>query len=644
MRATGQSGTCDRRDTHGSQGVQLMRRTIVGIALLAALGALLALPLTTSSGSTRLSDRVRGGLDRTLTNVNTVAAKLREQQRKLREQLERERLKREAARRARANASAHPRAATPGPNGTAYTPPMHGTNPHGQGTVAVQDLPPSSLRPMPSDTKGGNGEILVAGRGRGEQLGNGTYHGHITVAGLLGTEVVGVNSNPGESHAGPLDPIQMGLLTPLCDATANSICLNVLTADSATTGTGSTNTFSVATAAIGGPTGLNAGVATSHGNISETADCQEAHGDSNVADATVGGAPGLHADAIEATTTSRECKDGTQTQTNTSKVVNLQSAGVAVPPLISQNCANGVPDTPALINVLLPAVCNADDSSQAGPVNGVREGLTAFVLDIAGTALTKTTTAASESRAVKKAQCSDGVDNDGDGKIDFPADPGCSSATDDSEADNGGIPECRDGVDNDGDGKIDFPDDPGCSSRNDDSEAGGGGAAQCNDGKDNDGDGKIDFPDDPGCSSTKDDSEAGNGSGTAGAGAGGGTQCSDGVDNDGDGKIDFPADPGCSSAQDDSEGGNGGTQCSDGVDNDGDGLIDFPNDPGCSSASDDSESGNNNGLAFTGTNVVLAGLIGALLLLMGLGMRTLMSNRTRLAPGQGPGGRGRISR
>ena len=53
-----------------------------------------------------------------------------------------------------------------------------------------------------------------------------------------------------------------------------------------------------------------------------------------------------------------------------------------------------MPDTPALINVLLPAVCNADDSSQAPPVNGVREGLTAFVLDIAGTALTKTTTAA----------------------------------------------------------------------------------------------------------------------------------------------------------------------------------------------------------------------------------------------------------
>ena len=32
-------------------------------------------------------------------------------------------------------------------------------------------------------------------------------------------------------------------------------------------------------------------------------------------------------------------------------------------------------------------------------------------------------------------QCSDGADNDGDGKIDYPADPGCSSAADNDEAD-----------------------------------------------------------------------------------------------------------------------------------------------------------------------------------------------------------------
>jgi hypothetical protein len=39
--------------------------------------------------------------------------------------------------------------------------------------------------------------------------------------------------------------------------------------------------------------------------------------------------------------------------------------------------------------------------------------------------------------------CSDGRDNEGDGLADFPADPGCASAT--SRED----PECQDGVDND---------------------------------------------------------------------------------------------------------------------------------------------------------------------------------------------------
>jgi hypothetical protein len=36
---------------------------------------------------------------------------------------------------------------------------------------------------------------------------------------------------------------------------------------------------------------------------------------------------------------------------------------------------------------------------------------------------------------VRKFQCEDGIDNDGDGKIDFPADPGCFSRQDDDERD-----------------------------------------------------------------------------------------------------------------------------------------------------------------------------------------------------------------
>ncbi len=67
-------------------------------------------------------------------------------------------------------------------------------------------------------------------------------------------------------------------------------------------------------------------------------------------------------------------------------------------------------------------------------------------------------------------QCSDGIDNDGDGLTDFPADPGCTDANDDDETDPPADPQCSDGIDNDGDGLTDYPDDPGCTDANDDDE------------------------------------------------------------------------------------------------------------------------------------------------------------------------------
>ena len=77
-----------------------------------------------------------------------------------------------------------------------------------------------------------------------------------------------------------------------------------------------------------------------------------------------------------------------------------------------------------------------------------------------------------------KPECSDGIDNDGDGLIDYPHDPGCSSGGDLTENKSVGgsskqpvnKPECSDGIDNDGDGLIDYPHDPGCVSSNDVSE------------------------------------------------------------------------------------------------------------------------------------------------------------------------------
>ena len=74
--------------------------------------------------------------------------------------------------------------------------------------------------------------------------------------------------------------------------------------------------------------------------------------------------------------------------------------------------------------------------------------------------------------------CSDGIDNDSDGSTDYPADPGCASATDTDETDPGPAPACSDGNDNDADGLTDYPSDPGCTSATDTDEtdpvAGGG--------------------------------------------------------------------------------------------------------------------------------------------------------------------------
>ena len=66
--------------------------------------------------------------------------------------------------------------------------------------------------------------------------------------------------------------------------------------------------------------------------------------------------------------------------------------------------------------------------------------------------------------------CDDNIDNDEDGLIDFPADPGCESAEDQDETSPDPLPDCADGIDNDADELTDFPDDPDCEAAFDDSE------------------------------------------------------------------------------------------------------------------------------------------------------------------------------
>lgn len=105
-----------------------------------------------------------------------------------------------------------------------------------------------------------------------------------------------------------------------------------------------------------------------------------------------------------------------------------------------------------------------------------------------------------------KPACKDGKDNDADGLIDYPADPGCTSPEDRDEynAPQAEQPQCSDSVDNDGDGLVDL-NDPGCSDANDNSEKG---TMQCDNGIDDDNNGLIDYPNDPGCDSPGDNDES----------------------------------------------------------------------------------------------------------------------------------------
>jgi LPXTG-motif cell wall-anchored protein len=379
-------------------------------------------------------------------------------------------------------------------------PPQHGTNPNGQGGVAVVDLDPSSERPLGANPDGtDSGEEVVVGRARGEQSPSGAYHGHITIASLFGKELAGVDTAAGETKHGPLQGLQTDVLDKLCDATQNQVCLSLLTADSETTAKGSKNDFAVARANV---VGIRVGAAQSGGSISETADCQASAGGSGAANVTAGN--GAVAAVANSAATSKSCRNKAPETSRSSQVIGL--GGIQVP-LPAAGCADGTPDTVGGLPPLLPIVCNADDVAGAAVL---REALDVFVLNSGGTSLAKETTSAAQASSVAPKgggeQCSDGVDNDGDGYIDA-ADPDCheggdltkpyhpefpsegtaptgpSSGPGTTPGGEGGKPECSDKKDNDGDGLIDS-NDPGCHAGNnldnpynpdDDNESNGGG-------------------------------------------------------------------------------------------------------------------------------------------------------------------------
>lgn len=294
-----------------------------------------------------------------------------------------------------------------------YQPPLHGTNPHGQGTAAVLDIAPNKELPYSGDPDGfegddpmggeedvANGEEVVIGRSRGEQ--NNPYHGHVTVLALFGQEVAGVDSNEGESNE--FNPLNQLVLNAVCSGSGGLLCLAVLDATSETTANGSQNHFSAVKLGAG-PLGV--AVLESNGNIEEDSSCQRAHGDSQAL-ALGGGIDSREASitVLGSSADSEACNNGTNSQANDSHLLNVSEEGVF--PFCEDE---------TLINLFLVALaCNADDTNGVGeavqqaPVPyGVREALSVFVLPFfllapedeeLPQALLKGTVAASESHAV----------------------------------------------------------------------------------------------------------------------------------------------------------------------------------------------------------------------------------------------------
>ena len=177
--------------------------------------------------------------------------------------------------------------------------------------------------------------------------------------------------------------------------------------------------------------------------------------------------------------------------------------------------------------------------------------------------------------------CNDGRDNNYNGFIDYPDEPGCYSPMDRSENCTWDCPACWNDEDDDNDGFFDYclPDgsnaatcDPGCADPRDETETDP--LLVCDNGIDENNNGFTDWPDEPGCTDLLDTTETC-------LGEPGCTECNDGINNEMgwggfempllyDDLIDWPADIQCTSWDDISE----YNDCWDGRDSDDDGLID----------------------------------------------------------------------
>jgi hypothetical protein len=266
-------------------------------------------------------------------------------------------------------------APAPGPatqaEGGSTEPAITGTNPHAEGqvlglTVDVIDLPGE--------------EDVVIGQSRGEQDSSGDYSGSVVPVSVLGFDIALVTTGEGETATSPLTPIN-DILDDIC--TGTTVCLQALDFSSSTTNTGSNNSFSAASADILEGT-VSAGLLESEGNINESGGCQTAESSAST-DVGVGGDT-ITVEALESSSESTACNDGTDSSDADSEVLNLGPLD-SLDPLELLGCSSTDVDDEFDVLGLVGGVCNGDDTdgSQADAPYNVRKALGLDVLPLLST-------------------------------------------------------------------------------------------------------------------------------------------------------------------------------------------------------------------------------------------------------------------
>jgi hypothetical protein len=234
---------------------------------------------------------------------------------------------------------------------------VQGNNPHGQGTALSVSL-------------AGN-EAVVVNRSRGEQRSDGTYHGHTTTLGLLGQDVIGNDTGPGQTAKGPIAPIQEQVLDQVCSGSGGNVCVDLLRADSATTTTGSTNHSRLLGVTLGGQSGVVAEAADSNGDIQSNGNCQQAHGDVTLLKLMLGGNPLL--DIGESASDSNACPGGTTVHNSENPLVAVGGQPIPLP-----GCGANAPGNLIDLSPLLLIACNAGAATGVGGI--VNDALAGTVL------------------------------------------------------------------------------------------------------------------------------------------------------------------------------------------------------------------------------------------------------------------------